>query len=1707
MSDATSPAASGPAGPHFEGQVGAAYLLSMLVGAEPRGLPGTVIERVAFQKAAEGHPLDDVIVHARDHQGKPATLEIQVKRTVTFAPSDEVFKAVVGQIAEAAKKPEFASSRYELAIAIARSSFKIDGPYQDVLSWARQLGDARTFIDRINRHGSANDDMRSFVDTFRKHLEIAGAAHDDESVWRILGRLCILPFDFASPGSAAEQLAEERAVRALHHEDGGQAAALWKVLTEFALDIAKSGGDKSKNELIEYLVKLNFRLAGDRQTLKPRQALAEASRYVLADIRDRVDDVKLTRQSRIDAVRLALDKGRYVEIRGNAGVGKSALLKHLAEQLSTETTIIALNPARTPAKGWPALRAMLGFDGSARDLLSDLAAGGSAILFIDGLDFFGAQERLTVIDLVREAAGIPGLLVIATTRRDFGVIEENWLPAAALEKLGRAEPVIVDELTKDEINELGHSSPQLMALLSDSHPARDVALNLFRLSRLARRPAHAPTLRTEAEMAREWWQSADGTMDQPSHRDRARVLKALAEQALTGAERLMVKDLPSGAVQALVDSESLQDLGDDRVSFRHDVLREWAIANLLLSDETLVEKLPLDRPPSADIARGFEIFARLLIEGTQQADRLRDLYMSVSKPGNNETWGRLALLSLVRSEIAPDVLDKASDFLFADRGKLLRDLIRVVMAVESQSGVSHFAALGMDARKIPTGFNVPAGTSWPRLMIWLLRHGTQLPGAAIRDVVALCQNWALAYGGKDPLSPSIARWFNYWRTQVEKPVDTDRAVAQLPFDGTLTSSELSELSGELKTAFLLFCYHTPEQAAEYLKSFDNHPYRDRALRDLMKFRGTLAQAAPKELAELTASYLIGQDDDEEDTGPLRRAFGHRDMDFVPASPSQGPFYDLLVHAPEHGLPLIRRLVDFAVNFESKGVDFGASRITISLPSVGDQVFAWPGQTYLWSRNNGGSSAVSSALMALEAWAHDRIEKGAPVENVIKDVIGNTPASAAYLMIVVDILLSHWPKTRTAAIPFLACPELLCIDRERVIADNMPIPDIFGLGEVVKEPAGVVSIEILKAKRSRRMPLDCLLDAYARGGDASDREAIVELLRKAEPRLGPPKAKSTLGDPEFMVLHALNRLDPANQQQITVQTANGPRVVWDYVPPQAESDHFTALQAKAEERTTDAGMIAAIRNALDNPAKSSENFAADALAWARKPAGKRGRNETERWMREEAVVSACFIAARDGQNDLVDKHGAWIRQIFASVFAKEHDGVHRTRAGLQYNSPAIAFAGMALLMKHRFDMADLRTLLEVAADNAGVAQGFPAVAQTLAQIDERIPKAILRCALAACTQPWRRWSRDNGPFETQREIYRANVKAAVDAEIGWFEKRWDEPEWPAFEPLHARSRRKPSLRERRHHGRDEEEVVEWFTDHQSGALWLHRSDTLFDVGKRAWLRDVANAYMTWTLVANGSELSENDDPDNVPHEWNEAYFSLLACCFPGLSIDQIDEVALPPIRSLPGQAFLDVSTIFLRAVDRVYFGQNPFGADEAVHVRGSIMQQLMQSNEWKWQQHDLTGSVGLHVGATMAAILFNDMTYLTSPTCYLLEKGIDGLSPFLPLIQTLVESIASAFVATILLNLLEVSPRAEHLGVIRAAIRTWSAVHAEKQEFWVGHAIGRRVCNLVAAIAEKAPALFAPGDGLRRELDQLTGKLVRLGVAEAYQLEETLRKIR
>jgi hypothetical protein len=358
----TSPASSGPAGPHFEGQVGGSYLLSMLLDVDARGLPGCKIHTIQFQRADEGNPLDDVIVKARDYAGNAATLEVQVKRAITFAPKDAVFAKVTLQIKKASETAGFWSNNHQLAIAIARTTERIERSYQDVLTWARNFETSEAFHARLARSGAGNEPMRTFVKTFRQNLTDAGGGSDDESVWRLLRRMQILVYDFTATGSASIELMQERALRALNPSHADQAGKLWTTLTDLSLQIALNGGERSRDSLVDEL-KESYPLAGRRINLQAMAKLAEDSRLAILDIEDKISGIRLLREKRIEAVRNALETKRYVEIRGDAGVGKSGVLRHFAEELSTESPLLVFSPNRTILGGWGKFRDSIGYDG------------------------------------------------------------------------------------------------------------------------------------------------------------------------------------------------------------------------------------------------------------------------------------------------------------------------------------------------------------------------------------------------------------------------------------------------------------------------------------------------------------------------------------------------------------------------------------------------------------------------------------------------------------------------------------------------------------------------------------------------------------------------------------------------------------------------------------------------------------------------------------------------------------------------------------------------------------------------------------------------------------------------------------------------------------------------------------------------------------------------------------------------------------------------------------------------------------------------------------------------------------------------------------------------------------------------------------------------------------------------------------------------
>jgi hypothetical protein len=222
-----SPSATGNAGAGFEAKVGAFYLLALLTSGEPRCLPNAVARSIQFQGAVDDRPFDDVIVSALNTDGSSAILEVQAKRTIDFTASNPEYRDAVRRLWAAAQKPEFGSSRYEMAVAIARTSTHIERSCQEVLHWARKHSDAASFERHLGISGYASDGMRRFVQAFRHQLDSTGAPNDINTVWGLLRRFSILAFDFEAPGSGWENMARERARLALDPSHADRAYDLW----------------------------------------------------------------------------------------------------------------------------------------------------------------------------------------------------------------------------------------------------------------------------------------------------------------------------------------------------------------------------------------------------------------------------------------------------------------------------------------------------------------------------------------------------------------------------------------------------------------------------------------------------------------------------------------------------------------------------------------------------------------------------------------------------------------------------------------------------------------------------------------------------------------------------------------------------------------------------------------------------------------------------------------------------------------------------------------------------------------------------------------------------------------------------------------------------------------------------------------------------------------------------------------------------------------------------------------------------------------------------------------------------------------------------------------------------------------------------------------------------------------------------------------
>jgi hypothetical protein len=1720
------PAATSNAGSQFEGKVGAFYLLSLLSSSEPRGLPGAAIRTVEFQQRGSGHPLDDVIVRAANADGSVATLEIQAKRTLTFTASDKEFADVVVRMCEAGQKPEFQTSRYELAVAIARTTTRVEHACQEVLHWARQLPDSTTFTRNINREKFSSKGMRDFVDVFRTNLGVAGAPTDDETVWLLLRRFQILVFDFESPGSDYEHRAHERARLALCTEQACRAADLWPVLVGQAGVSARASGVIDRPALVTALETQHGFRFDQRADLRAVNArLSDAANRALEEIKDQVGGVRLARTELIDQACAALERHRALQVVGAPGVGKSWVMKHLAQRLQPEGRIIVLRNGRIIPGGWLPMAHTIGCTVSQDELFNELGCGGGATLFIDNIDQIDELgDWATVTDLLAGVVRSRGWRAVFTN----GAGNDDWktkLPEVV--RNGDIATLQVEAITDEETAVLSEGNQTLAVILGSSHPARGIARNLFYLSRLIELgagPAEAAGgIATEMDLARLWWRYGGGRGEDDGRFARLKVLREMGRQVVSRPGRVAFKvdDLPSSTAAELLRFESLrEEVKGATVAFRHDVLRDWAVGFLLQEDDELLNALPMGEPLPPGLARGLEVAARLAIDCDVTGARWSVLLAAVEREGCHGSWKRPVLLALPRSEQALALFQGLKTVLLESDGRRLSEIIRLMIAVESEP-LAKVIARVQPSVAIPSGaadLVVPKGLGWMWLVLWLVANAKSLPTALIPDVSKVFQAWLISTQHQSlGFNATIVELLFEWLSLIEEAMMPRMLMDIRDAPPSLKIRHLRDVRDEIRMTAFAFSHLNPVAAERYLSGLDPDALRHREMQAILCAPGTLARAAPGALANFALGAIIEKEDPDDVYSSRHHRFGPfgvHDHSFSPASPSQGPFFELLEHAPAEGLRLIRGLVEHATQWRRDQYIKARKpfpRISIPFPG-GTKSFEGDWSVYHWARSVVPSVIIASALMALEAWGHRQIEAGRPFEEVLDDVLGPDGSSLAFVSVAIDLVLSHWREARDIAFAIVATPELLHFDDWRLTRDVAGVDRMMAL----KPEASTWRIKRadLEAKPSRRNRLLDTIGYYVFHGKPKQIEAVREALEQArsEIRLRPDDGEHPVNGLRATAERAVRMTNAEHWPFVKVKLADGSEVeVRQFQRDPGELRLIEAETARIEADTRHNNIRLRVQFALFDCTKSTAEIVAEGVEWARaqlannepQPAEEDEPDNFNREWDRRAVVMAAALAARD--YELADRGHviAWARPLLHAALmekSKEYCGNDQ----IEYNMTAIATLGLITLYLKEQDVATRDTLLRLAThQHLSVVKALGSHFWELARVDPRLPRSLIRIVMVNSVRPRRGDSEHQE--QARQKAHNEKVEASINTERRWLDGAEGEPAWPELPNWLSQPRRGIRIGGWTAQDDDEldEEVPDHYVDeHALGALVSHL--IRLTIGELpAWVVELALYLMRWTDKANGPHGEKDRDRDNRPFTWNSHFFEFLGILCVALPHDDVVNMFLEPMTRFKDEVFHDAMAEFLRGFDRAMQATDTRKPENPAAIRDLLANRIRRG----WNYRRLGAEKGFtsetHAGDALNAMFYQPSRFVSSgrPTIPDNWSGLDATMPTLTALVTGAPS--SGYLAGLFLNLVESSPRAALLRFVVQGTKGWCLGYGVDTNFWSEKDIGGRVCawldRTLGADSTSAGVLPEVADDLLKCLDIL----VQSGVAQAREIEERI----
>jgi hypothetical protein len=380
-SQATSTELTGGAGFTYEDTVVAYYLAALLREGHAAGQDG-VVTSVAVQQSGHGHPMDDLIVEFTDGAGR-RVLGLQVKRQlrISAALANNDFRQIMAAAVATRESGTFLQDIYAygfVAEHVATDPFR---SLNRLIDWAKASSSGEHFEQRFVDGGAAAAAERAL----RLELNPLTGATTADSEASFFRHFVALKMDGLGEGGVLRAELINQLQELVAENRDGQDELLFDRLCRIARDGAGNARKWTRTTLLDQLRGV-VRLRVAPNYVHDLDALQAFSLEGLADISETIDDFHVTRPALQDQIGDRLAQSRLVNISGLPGCGKSAVLKHFASDAANRGPILLLKSDRLAGHGWSTLASALGLRHSPAELLAEIGATGTPILFIDGID-------------------------------------------------------------------------------------------------------------------------------------------------------------------------------------------------------------------------------------------------------------------------------------------------------------------------------------------------------------------------------------------------------------------------------------------------------------------------------------------------------------------------------------------------------------------------------------------------------------------------------------------------------------------------------------------------------------------------------------------------------------------------------------------------------------------------------------------------------------------------------------------------------------------------------------------------------------------------------------------------------------------------------------------------------------------------------------------------------------------------------------------------------------------------------------------------------------------------------------------------------------------------------------------------------------------------------------------------------------------------